>query len=73
MKTYLKEIFKDKNGQYSLRELAVAVLLLMLLTSWAADQFFNKPVHEFIFYSIASLTGAGCFSYSLERKTPETP
>lgn len=70
MKTYIREIFRDKNGRFSLRELAVAVLLLILIISWAADQFFNKPVPEFIFYSITSLVGAGCFSYSIERKTP---
>lgn len=69
MKTYIREIFKDKDGRYSFRELAVAILLIMLIISWVADQFFNKPIQEYMFFSIVSLIGAGCFSYSMERKT----
>lgn len=69
MKTFLTELFKDKNSSYSLREVVIALLMLALLISWIAQQFFNKPIPEFMFYSFASLIGAGCFSYSLEKKT----
>ncbi len=65
----LKQLFKDKNGCYSLRELAIALLILALITSWLAKQFFNKEMPEFMFYSFASLVGAGCFGYSIEKKT----
>jgi hypothetical protein len=40
-----------------------------ILISWMAKQFFNKEVPEFMFYSFISLVGAGCFGYSIERKT----
>lgn len=69
MKTFISQLFKDKNGSYSLREVVIALLILALMISWIAQQFFNKPVPEFMFYSFTSLIGAGCFSYSLERKT----
>jgi hypothetical protein len=69
MKTFLTQLFKDKNGCYSLREVAIALLILALLISWIAQQFFNKTVPEFMFYAFASLIGAGCFGYSLEKKT----
>jgi len=69
MKTFFQQIFKDKNDCYSLREIIIAVLLLALLTSWIATQFFQKTVPEFMFYAFASLIGAGCFGYSLEKKS----
>lgn len=68
----LKQLFKDKNGCYSLRELATTVLIIAMITSWMAQQFFNKQIPEFMFYSFASLIGAGCFGYSIEKKTTIT-
>ncbi len=67
----LRQLFKDKNNCYCLREIATALLILALLTSWIAVQFFNKPIPQFIFYSFATLIGAGCFGYSLEQKNME--
>ena len=66
---FLKDVLRDKNGYYSLRELVVAVFVLATLTSWIATQFFSTPVPEFIFYAFMSIIGAGCFGYSIERKT----
>ena len=69
MKSFLQQLFKDKNGSFSLRELAVALFVLVIITSWVAQQFFGLNVPEFMFYSFVSLVGAGCFGYSLEKKT----
>ena len=69
MKTFFTQLFKDKNGCYSLREVAIALLILALMISWVAQQFFCKTMPEFMFYAFASLIGAGCFGYSLEKKT----
>ncbi|MBK8300389.1 MAG: hypothetical protein IPK90_08055 [Chitinophagaceae bacterium] len=66
-KDCLRHLFKDKNGCYSLRELATALLIIAMLTSWVARQFFYKEIPEFMFYSFASLIGAGCFGYSIEK------
>lgn len=63
-----RQMFKDKNGCYSLRELATVILLLAIIASWLGKQFFDKEVPEFMFYSFASLIGAGCFGYSIEKK-----
>ena len=68
MKQFLKEILRDKNGAFSLRESLIAILILIILVSWIAQQFFSKAVPEFMFYSFISLIAAGCFGYSIEKK-----
>ena len=68
MKPFLKEILRDKNGAFSLRECLIAILILIILVSWIAQQFFSKAVPEFMFYSFISLIAAGCFGYSIEKK-----
>ncbi len=65
----MHQFFKDKDGNFSLRELITCLLVLALVISWVAEQFFKIAVPEFMFYSFASLVGAGCFGYSIERKT----
>jgi hypothetical protein len=69
MKQFFSQLLKDKDGNYSLRELAIALLLLVVITSWAAKQFFERDVPDFMFYAFISLIGAGCFGYSFEKKT----
>lgn len=69
MKHFIQQLFKDKDGSFSLRELAIALFILVLIISWIAQQFFGLPVPEFMFYSFSSLVAAGCFGYSIERKT----
>ena len=71
MKHFIKQILQDKNGSFSLRELLIAVLILIIVVSWIAQQFFGKDIPEFMFYSFISLIAAGCFGYSLERKSFE--
>ena len=63
------QLLKDKNGNHSLREVATAIFVLVLLVSWVAEQFFDKQMPEYMFYAFVSLVGAGCFGYSIERKT----
>lgn len=67
--TALTELIKDKNGNRSLREVATAIFILVLLVSWIAQQFFGMIMPEYMFYSFVSLVGAGCFGYSIEKKT----
>ncbi len=69
MKKFFIQLLKDKNGNYSLRELAIALMLLAVFASWIAMQFFAKAIPDFMFYSFISLIGAGCFGYSVEKKT----
>lgn len=65
---FLLQLFRDKDGSFSLRELATALFIVVLIVSWIARQFFGLDVPEFMFFSFVSLVGAGCFGYSLERK-----
>ena len=69
MKTFFQQLFKDKNESFSLRELSIALFVLVLVISWIARQFFKLEVPEFMFYSFSSLIAAGLFGYSLEKKT----
>ena len=69
MKNFLKEVLKDKNGNFSLRECAIVILIAVIIISWIAQQFFSKAVPEFMFYSFSSLIAAGCFGYSIEKKS----
>jgi hypothetical protein len=71
MKHFFKEVLRDKNGDFSLRECVIAILILIVLVSWIAQQFFSKAVPEFMFYSFTSLIAAGCFGYSIEKRTFE--
>jgi hypothetical protein len=66
---FMKELMKDKDGNNSLRECIIAILMMVMVASWIAQQFFGKNIPEFMFYTFASLIAAGCFGYSLERKT----
>ena len=68
MRNFFQQLFKDKDGSFSLRELVIALFVVVIIVSWVAKQFFGKDVPEFMFYSLASLVGAGCFGYSLEKK-----
>ncbi len=66
--TALAQLLKDKNGNHSLREVATAIFVLVLIVSWIAEQFFEKQMPEYMFYAFVSLVGAGCFGYSIEKK-----
>jgi hypothetical protein len=69
MKHFIQEVLRDKNGDFSLRECVIAILILIIVVSWIAQQFFFKAVPEFMFYSFTSLIAAGCFGYSIEKRT----
>ena len=69
MKAFIEQLFRDKDGSFSLRELATALFILVIIVSWIAQQFFKLNVPEFMFYSFVSLVAAGCFGYSIEKKT----
>jgi choline-glycine betaine transporter len=69
MKKFINQLLQDKNGSFSLREVTIALLLLIITVSWVAQQFFGKNMPEFMFYSFISLVAAGCFGYSIEKKS----
>ena len=68
MKQFIQQLLKDKLGSYSMREAVIGILLMVLIISWIAQQFFNKNVPEFMFYTFGSLIAAGCFGYTFEKK-----
>ncbi len=72
MSDFFKNILKDKTDNYSLREVVIAISMLLVIISWLAQLLFNIPTPEFMFYSIVSLIATGCFGYSIEKKTNQT-
>lgn len=69
MTKFIQDILKDKAGNYSLREVIIALSFVLVSISWIAQLGFNISTPEYMFYAIVSLIAAGCFGYSLERKT----
>lgn len=69
MSNFLKELLKDKTNGYSLREVIIAICMLLVVVSWFAQLVFNIATPEYMFYAIVSLIAAGCFGYSIERKS----
>lgn len=67
MLKFLKDLLKDKTNRYSLREVAIAVSLVLVIASWIAQVMFGVSTPEYMFYSIISLIAAGCFGYSIEK------
>lgn len=72
MTDYWKNILKDKTGAYSLREIVIAISMLLVMISWLTQLVFNIATPEYMFYSIVSLIATGCFGYSIEKKTTDT-
>lgn len=68
MSEFLKDLLKDKTNGYSLREVVIAICMLLVVASWVAQLVFDIATPEYMFYSIVSLIAAGCFGYSIERK-----
>lgn len=61
---------KDKNGNYSGRELTVFISFVILVISWCVQLFLNKVVEEFIFITFAGIvvSGLGFKTFSNENK-----
>lgn len=68
-KNIIHQLLKDKDGNFSLREVITIIYVLMSIVSWVAQQFFGAHVPEFMFYSFISMIGAGTFGYSLEKRS----
>jgi hypothetical protein len=66
---FLKELLKDKTNGYSLREVVIAICMLLLIASWVAQLVFSISTPEYMIYGIVSLIAAGCFGYSIEKKS----
>ncbi|MGQ0829339.1 MAG: hypothetical protein ACT4ON_13205 [Bacteroidota bacterium] len=60
---------KDKDGNFSLREVITLIYVLMSIISWVGQQFLGVEVPEYMFYAFISMIGAGTFGYSLEKRS----
>ena len=68
MNDFLKKLLKDKTDAYNLREVIIAICMLLVIASWVAQLVFKISTPEYMFYSIISLIATGCFGYSIEKK-----
>ena len=69
LKEIIQQLLKDKDGNFSLREVITIIYVLMSIVSWIAQQFFGAEVPEYMFYAFISMIGAGTFGYSLEKRS----
>ena len=69
LKIIIHQLLKDKDGNFSLREVITLLYVLMSIISWVAQQFFGIAIPEYMFYAFISMIGAGTFGYSLEKKS----
>lgn len=69
IKDILHQLLKDKDGNFSLREVITLIYVLMSIICWVSQQFFGMEVPEYMFYAFISMIGAGTFGYSLEKKS----
>jgi hypothetical protein len=69
LKQIIHQLLKDKDGNFSMREVTALIYILMSIIAWVSQQFFGKDVPEFMFFSFMSIIGAAAFGYSLERKS----
>ena len=68
-KDIIHQLLKDKDGNFSLREVITIIYVLMSIISWIAQQFFGSHIPEYMFYAFISMIGAGTFGYSLEKRS----
>lgn len=69
LKDIIHQLLKDKDGNFSLREVVTLTYVFMSIISWIAQQFFGNEIPEFMFYAFISMIGAGTFGYSLEKRS----
>lgn len=67
MKHIIQQLFQDKSGRYSLREVVIGICVLLIVSSWIAQIGFGIQTPEAMFYAVISLVAAGCFGYSIEK------
>jgi hypothetical protein len=64
---FIKQLFKDKANNYSLRELVIFICLLLIISAWIAQLWFGVTIPEHMFYAVTGLIASGCFGYSIEK------
>ncbi|MEM6268345.1 MAG: hypothetical protein AAF998_02855 [Bacteroidota bacterium] len=68
MRFLILQLFKDKNGDFSLREISTVLFVLMTVLSWFVDTFTPLETPEYMFWGFLSLVGVGKFGYSFEKR-----
>lgn len=68
---FIKATFKDKQQNPSGRELTIFVFVLMVVSSWIGEQFFDKHIPQWMFVAFISLIAAGIGLYTFEKPKSE--
>jgi apolipoprotein N-acyltransferase len=68
---FIKATFKDKQQNPSGRELTIFVFVLMVVSSWIGEQFFDKHIPQWMFVAFVSLIAAGIGLYTFEKPKAE--
>jgi hypothetical protein len=59
MNNFLKQIFKDIDGQYSSKRTTVFISILILISTWVGNFFYQMQISEFIFEGFLYITVVG--------------
>lgn len=66
----LKAFLKDKHHNYSLRELTIAICIVLMIACFLVQWIWNVSTPDYMFYALMSLISAACIGYSIERTPP---
>ncbi|MHB8260473.1 MAG: hypothetical protein ACYDCN_17310 [Bacteroidia bacterium] len=64
---FIKGTFKDKKQNPCGREVTVFIFVLIVITSWIAEQFYDKHIPEFMFLGFIGVITAGIGLYTIEK------
>ena len=64
---FITASFKDKQQNPSGRELTIFVFVLVVIVSWIGQQFFGKPIEQWMFITFISVITAGIGLYTIEK------
>lgn len=59
MNDFLKQIFKDVDGQYSSKRFTVFISIIILISTWVGNFFYQMQITEFIFEGFLYITVVG--------------
>ncbi len=59
MKDFLKQVFRDVDGQYSSKRFVVFISIGILIATWVGNFFYQMQIAEFIFEGFLYITVIG--------------
>ena len=71
IKSFIKQIMQDIDGQYSFKRMSVLVCLILLAVGFIGDQFFKLHITESIYNSVTYIVMTGLGVVGAEKFAPK--